>query len=41
MPGETAENVWDHVERNQQLALTGDFGTITAAIYRLVGAILV
>jgi aminoglycoside phosphotransferase (APT) family kinase protein len=35
IPGDTAENVWDELERSQQLALARDFGAITAAIHRL------
>jgi aminoglycoside phosphotransferase (APT) family kinase protein len=31
----TAENVWDNLERPQQLALAQDCGAITAAIHRL------
>jgi aminoglycoside phosphotransferase (APT) family kinase protein len=35
IPGDTAENVWNELERSQQLALARDFGAITAAIHRL------
>ena len=35
VPGDTAENVWDELDRSRQLALARDFGAITAAIHRL------
>lgn len=35
VPGDTAEDVWDGLERGQQLLLAREFGEIIAAIHRL------